>query len=590
MRARWPSALGAEYVLIALSAWICIEWLAKRPAAPGFAQTNDQFPVVAVALKVLRSTPQGADLVVGFFALVAVTTLLACALALVLALRSGRIPAARILAMSLSTGAASVAYVFFPRVFPELGANRMAEWRPALDFLATGLMAVSLVEGMKFFARYPFAIDLGLFVRQEMSGARISALEERLPWLFRNVLRRGDVESVEERRTREEAFFRKAAQPWAQRATILAFATLGALAMTVGDPWWLALGSIGTLAALYVFWFAFACMRYKYKRALDETKPKIEWLYLGAWANGLLLLLWSVAAAFTPLLPYGTLSMLPFITFASFAPVVVGLIGLLTLAVSVFYRGTVDPNLAIRRTTVSALFIALLAGLFVLAERSLAAFAATRLGLGPDTNAIVAGALAGVMFLPLRRFAEAGARRLVERLTPVATLGDGPRHSAAVVFSDLSGYTALSARDERSAIVAAALFHREAKKIAEREGGRLVKTIGDAVHLEFPGAREAITAARQLHARYPLAAAALELPALGIHSGVHVGEVIATPDGDIYGTVVNVAARLQGQARDGEIVVSQAVREACVECEFSDLGTMALKNLPEKLHLFAITP
>lgn len=587
MRSRQQWSLAGEYVFVGFAAWMCLAWFARRPALPPMEELEAHFPVVSLPVRML-SRSEGAHLVELFFALIAGTTLLACALAVTLAARSSRIPAARTLATSLACGAGCIGYVFFLRVFRELGAAAIAPWHVPLDFLAVALMGVALVWGMRFFARFPVSVDFSLFVREEMAGARAAAFEERFPLLFRRVANPRLTEGVEDRRAREERFYRALAHPHGQYSAILALAGLGLAGTTIGGLWWFLFISVGPLAALVAFWFGFACMRYKYKRSLEEARRQIEWLYFGAWAGGSVLLLWAIAAFAVPLTPLDVHKLLPLATFIAFAPVTVVLIGLLSLAISIFYRGSIDPNLAIRRTAVSTLLIAALTVLFVVAERLLATVAASHLDLGTDVSTMVAAALSAVLLMPLRRAADVGAKRLVERLTPVTTLGDGPRHDAAVVFSDLSGYTALTARDERSAMIAAALFHREAKRLAERHGGRLVKTIGDAVHLEFESAAEAVAAVRELHEGYAKAAAALDLPVLGIHSGVHYGEVMAAPDGDIYGTVVNVAARLQGQARDGEIVVSEVVRNACAGAAFGDRGRVSLKNVPDSLQLYTL--
>jgi class 3 adenylate cyclase len=577
-----------EYLLIAFAAWVCLAWLGTRPVPGDIGMGAEGYHgVFRIPLKVLQAAPDAASLKLAFFALLAVTTLLACALAAILLARSAHVPAARTLAISLAAGAASVAYNFYVRIFPALGSERIAGWEWAFDFVGSGLYAISLIAGARFFATYPFAIELSAFVRQEVGNERVAGAVGRLSHLYRKVARWRKPQTAEERARANEKAFAWFAQPRSQALVALAYAAMGAVS-TASVVFWALHSVAGMMVAIYIFWFGLACLRYKYKRALEDDRQRIQWLYFGAWTAALMLLGWALVAVLAPLGGFGYYGMTAFATLPSFAPVLAGLIGLLSLAVSIFYRGAIDPGLAIRRTTVYTMLLALLGCLFVVLERMLAAVAAARLGLDAEMGVIVAGGLAGVLLLPLRRFVERGANRLVERFTPVTVHGDGPRHNAAVVFSDLSGYTALTARDERAAMIVVALFHREAKRACEQHGGRLVKTIGDAVHLELPTAQEALAAVRQLHHGYPKAAALLDLPALQIHSGVHYGEVMAASDGDIYGTVVNVAARLQAQARDGEIVVSREVREACAEERFNDLGSVALKNVPGKVELYAL--
>jgi class 3 adenylate cyclase len=557
----------ADYFLIAFAAWTAIAWLALRPAPPMIEKNAaDHFGVLSIPLKALQIAPQPQTLEVAFLVLVAAAVLIACMLAIVLLPRGDRVPAAGVLATSLASGAASVAYVFFVRPFPALGAGVLGPWMTAADFIASGLYAVSLLAAMRFFAGYPFRIDLAAFVREEMAGARFAGKEAG----------------------HTERMVTAMASAKGQASIVLGLAVAGAVSMRGGGFAHLVFTSVAMLLGLYVFWFGLACLRYKYKRALEEDRVRIQWLYFGAWTAGLVMLAWAFIALAMPLRGIDRYAAIAFATLTSFAPVIAGLIGLLSLAVSIFYRGAIDPRLAIRRSTIYTLLLALIGFVFIAIERTVVNFAAARLGLGPDLGIVVAAALAAAVLMPMRQIVERWGNRLVERLTPVATLGDGPRHNAAVAFSDLSGYTALTARDERTAMIAAALFHREAKRACERHGGRLVKTIGDAVHLEFPEPRGALAAVRELHRVYHDSAAALDLPPLGIHSGVHYGEVMAAADGDIYGTVVNLAARLQGQARDGEIVVSDEIRAACADATFNDLGAVALKNVPGKMQLYAV--
>src|SRR5262249_5871266 len=79
---------------------------------------------------------------------------------------------------------------------------------------------------------------------------------------------------------------------------------------------------------------------------------------------------------------------------------------------------------------------------------------------------------------------------------------------------------------------------------------------------------------------------------LKLRIGIHLGDVV-DKGGDLFGTAVNIAARLEGIAQPGGIVASAAVRDAIagkLAASFSDLGLQALKNLAEPIRAYAISP
>src|SRR5215470_716001 len=120
--------------------------------------------------------------------------------------------------------------------------------------------------------------------------------------------------------------------------------------------------------------------------------------------------------------------------------------------------------------------------------------------------------------------------------------------------------------------------------------GRLVKLTGDGALIEFGSAVDALSAAIEF--QQAMAEANADLPAdtaLVFRMGLHLGDLIV--DGDaLYGDGVNVAARLEGEAPAGGIVVSRTVHEAVmgrVKANFDDLGSLALKNIERPIQAFS---
>ena len=160
-----------------------------------------------------------------------------------------------------------------------------------------------------------------------------------------------------------------------------------------------------------------------------------------------------------------------------------------------------------------------------------------------------------------------------------------PHGPPAIVFVDLSGFTALTReRGDESAVLAASSLQREADAAAARHGGRLVKLLGDGAMLRLADAVVGVSAALEL----------VETMSgegiLSSHAGVHTGPVIER-DLDVYGQTVNVASRIADAARPGEVLASEAVAEAAGggAFDFERIQDVALKGLPELVPLYRVT-
>lgn len=140
--------------------------------------------------------------------------------------------------------------------------------------------------------------------------------------------------------------------------------------------------------------------------------------------------------------------------------------------------------------------------------------------------------------------------------------------AVSLVFTDLSGSTAMyqALGDARAYAVVRDHF-RVLKAVIDAHGGVLVKTIGDAVMASFDRPDVAVAAALEMSSAFARFAATLGLaspPRLNV--GVHVGQALAVHSDDLgedyFGSTVNLAARAQGAAQDGAIVITESVRVA----------------------------
>ncbi len=164
-----------------------------------------------------------------------------------------------------------------------------------------------------------------------------------------------------------------------------------------------------------------------------------------------------------------------------------------------------------------------------------------------------------------------------------------PKHRlAAIMATDVVGYSKLMQSDETAALAALTEVRNATQQQIELHQGRIANTAGDSVLAEFGSAVEAVGCAIALQRQLT----SQEGKDLQLRIGIHLGDVVDKA-GDLFGSAVNIAARLEGIAQSGGIVVSAAVRDAIagkLAASFSDLGLQALKNIEEPLRAYALSP
>ena len=166
------------------------------------------------------------------------------------------------------------------------------------------------------------------------------------------------------------------------------------------------------------------------------------------------------------------------------------------------------------------------------------------------------------------------------------------RRLAAILAADVAGYSRLIGADEGGTLEALKAIRAELidPTIASRNG-RLVKTTGDGLLVEFSSVVDALRCATEVQAG--MAQRNAPTPAdkrIEFRIGINVGDIVVE-DGDIFGDGVNVAARLEGLAEPGGICVSARVHEDAagkLELLFEDLGAQALKNIARPVRAYRI--
>src|SRR5215469_17407134 len=163
------------------------------------------------------------------------------------------------------------------------------------------------------------------------------------------------------------------------------------------------------------------------------------------------------------------------------------------------------------------------------------------------------------------------------------------RRLVAVLAADIAGYSRLMGADEVGTVQALRDHRAAADPLIAEHGGRIVKTTGDGMLIEFGsvvGAVECALGLQRLAAERNAGTPADRRMEWRI--GIHIGDVLVEGD-DILGDGVNIAARLEGIAEPGGLCISEdAFRQVRgkVEVEFTDLGEQSLKNIVQPLRVY----
>ena len=165
---------------------------------------------------------------------------------------------------------------------------------------------------------------------------------------------------------------------------------------------------------------------------------------------------------------------------------------------------------------------------------------------------------------------------------------------AAVVFTDVVGYSARMQRDEAGTIAAVDADFKVIRDSSSLHDGEVLNSMGDGLMLCFNSSVEAMKFALEVQDQFGRRNVAM-LPARGLEHriGIHVGDVYKVKGGHVAGDGVNIAARLESRAPKGGICISQAVYDTVkskVKMRAEPMGPQTLKNIAEPMPAWRVTP
>ena len=166
---------------------------------------------------------------------------------------------------------------------------------------------------------------------------------------------------------------------------------------------------------------------------------------------------------------------------------------------------------------------------------------------------------------------------------------------AAVMFTDIVGFSRMMERDEPGTLALVAEHNRIVTDLAAEYGGTVIKTVGDTFLLDFTNTVQAVRCAVAITEAIGKLSppAGSGLPGIQLRIGIHLGDIYFF-DNDAMGEGVNIAARLQSFADPGTICISQEVYNLVYnkvsgdKLAFRDVGTHNFKNIARTLHIYQV--
>jgi adenylate cyclase len=165
------------------------------------------------------------------------------------------------------------------------------------------------------------------------------------------------------------------------------------------------------------------------------------------------------------------------------------------------------------------------------------------------------------------------------------------RRLTAVLLADVVGYSRLMSADEQRTHLRLADYVRDIIEPAvSRHGGRLVRSMGDGMLVEFDSALDAVRCAVDIQRGFSEQEPCKTKQRIQLRIGINTGDVIVG-EHDIHGNSINIAARLEGLADPGGIYVTRGVYDQLLgypDLSFEDIGDRRVKNIDQPIRVFRV--
>jgi adenylate cyclase len=175
----------------------------------------------------------------------------------------------------------------------------------------------------------------------------------------------------------------------------------------------------------------------------------------------------------------------------------------------------------------------------------------------------------------------------------VEKMSGAQRRLAAVMFTDIVGYSSLTQKNERLALELLEEHRKIVRPIVARHNGREIKTMGDAFLIEFESAFEATQCAIDVQKTLNgYNQQSIVERRIHLRIGIHLGDVLQRQN-DVLGDAVNIASRIEPLAEADGICISQQVYDQVrnkIDCPIEDLGPHQLKNIEDPISVYRILP
>lgn len=161
---------------------------------------------------------------------------------------------------------------------------------------------------------------------------------------------------------------------------------------------------------------------------------------------------------------------------------------------------------------------------------------------------------------------------------------ESSRHLAAILFTDIVGYTLLMQRDENRAVASVQKLHEVLEKTIPAHDGEIYQYYGDGSLSIFNSATQAVNCAFEIQKQL------LKEPALLVRTGIHIGEIY-TKDGKIFGDGVNIASRIESIGQGGTVFFSKDVYAKVrnhTNFKIKSIGTFEFKDVDDPVEVYAL--